>query len=214
MWDEVVSGADALIATRPAAGVEAAARTIRAEVRAARGDLPGAFADSSWGIDVARRAGDPQSFFPSLNTHALVLDASGDLDEARRLVAEVFEALDPLKEVTPFVTPGEIIDLWLRLAGSARVTEMLDASWSRETPWLVAARLFVEGDFDGAAALYARAECAPDVAIVHLRAAEHLFGSGRRTEARDHLNAAMAFYRFAAATRFIREAERLLPVTA
>jgi hypothetical protein len=94
------------------------------------------------------------------------------------------------------------------------VSEILDARWSRETPWLVAARMFVRGDFEGAAALYAEAECAPDLAVVHLRAAEHRFSEGRKAEARVHLNAAMSFYRSVSATHFIREAEKLLPVTA
>jgi len=52
------------------------------------------------------------------------------------------------------------------------------------------------------------------VAIVHLRAAESLVASGRRTEADPHLAEALTFYRSVGATRYIREAEKLLAATA
>jgi hypothetical protein len=49
-----------------------------------------------------------------------------------------------------------------------------------------------------------------DEADARLRAAEKLVGEGRRTEADEQLQSALAFYRSVGATRYVREAEALL----
>jgi hypothetical protein len=51
-------------------------------------------------------------------------------------------------------------------------------------------------------------------ARVRLRAAETLAARGHRTEASEQLDKALAFYRSVGATRYIREAESLLAITA
>jgi hypothetical protein len=72
----------------------------------------------------------------------------------------------------------------------------------------------VDEDFDRAAELYGEMGCVPDAALIHLRAAEKLVEAGRRAETDAHLNEAMSFYRSVRATRYIREAERLLAASA
>jgi hypothetical protein len=49
-----------------------------------------------------------------------------------------------------------------------------------------------------------------DEADARLCAAEKLVGEGRRTEADEQLQRALAFYRSVGATRYVREAEALL----
>jgi len=54
----------------------------------------------------------------------------------------------------------------------------------------------------------------PDEALARLRAAEVSAAAGRRAEADEHLQRALAFYRSVGATRYIREGEALLAASA
>ena len=54
----------------------------------------------------------------------------------------------------------------------------------------------------------------PDAAFARLRAAEQLVAEGRRTEADEHLQRALAFWRSVGATRYINKAEPLLAASA
>ena len=51
-------------------------------------------------------------------------------------------------------------------------------------------------------------------AYTRLRAAEAMTAAGNHTDARGHLEPALAFYRSVGATRYIREAESLLATSA
>ena len=106
-----------------------------------------------------------------------------------------------------------IVDARIRILGREREAGLL-SGWKHETVWIVAGRAFVAEDFDRALALYDEMGCLPDVALVHLRAAEKLVAAGQRAEAEGHLGSAMSFYRTVRATRFIRQAETLLAATA
>jgi tetratricopeptide (TPR) repeat protein len=214
MWEETLAKVEELLADAPPAGPEASARDMRAWIRVARGDVAGAKEDSDWSLEVARRAGDPQAVYPALGTHAHVLVAAGAHEEARPLVLEILEKLEDSAESIPFAASGEVVDTWLALAGRELVLRVLSA-WQRgESRWLAAALAFANEDFGRADELYAQIGAAPDVALVHVRAAETLVDSGRQAEADAHLAEALAFYRSVAATRYIRHAEALLAATA
>jgi class 3 adenylate cyclase/tetratricopeptide (TPR) repeat protein len=214
MLDDSLEGAEELLAEEPAAGVAASARLYRAWVRVARDDLAGALDDSAFVLEVARRAEEPQSVFPSLNTRAYVLDAAGEREEAHRLMIELLDAVHEVKGGgLPFGAPGDMVDAQLRILGRKRALELL-TGWRYDTPWLVAGRALVEEQFDRAAELYASTGSVPDVALVHLRAAQKLATAGRRADADGHLREALSFYRSARAKRFVREAEKLLAASA
>ena len=214
MWDEALAGAEAVLATSPPIGTVANVRHVRTLPRIARDDLEGALEDSAFALDVGRRSNDPQSLFPALLARAFALEEAGEHAEARGLLEEVVTKLEQFKdEGLPFLSSADAIDAWVRLLGRERTSGLL-SGWRRETAWLVAARAFVEGDFDRATQLYAEAESVSDEALVHLRAAQWLVQGGRRAEANAHLDAAMSFYRSVRATRYIREAEELLAATA
>ena len=68
----------------------------------------------------------------------------------------------------------------------------------------MAARAYAEGDFETAAATYARIGSRPDAAYANLRLA------ASRRDADAPLEEALAFYRSVGATRYIREGEALL----
>jgi Flp pilus assembly protein TadD len=72
----------------------------------------------------------------------------------------------------------------------------------------------VEGDFERAVEIAAENEWRTDEAELRLRAAEALVRAGRRAEADVHLRKALDFYRSVGATRYIREGEALLAITA
>ena len=93
-WDELTVRIEELLADDPPAGPEAAARALRAWVRAARGDLTGAQEDSEFDLEHARRANEPQALYPALATHAYVLDAAGDVEGCRKVVLESVERLE------------------------------------------------------------------------------------------------------------------------
>jgi class 3 adenylate cyclase/tetratricopeptide (TPR) repeat protein len=212
-WDEVVTGADEVLASDPAAGPEAGARSMRAWVRVARGDMGGADEDASWSLEVARRSDEPQILYPALGTSAFVFAELGKLEEARQLILELLERVDDMGREFPFAAPGDVVDTWARLVGPERVSETL-TNITATTAWLEAAHAVAAGDFVRAADIYAEIGSVPDVALCQLRAAEQLLDTGQRAAADDHLAKALAFYRSVGATRFVREAEKLLAATA
>jgi tetratricopeptide (TPR) repeat protein len=202
-----------LLAESPSAGTEASARTMRATIRVARGDLAGAQADSARVLDIARRADEPQAIMPALATHAFVLDAAGETAEAAVLVEEIVSRLENRQGVALFPAPAYAIDLWLRYADRQRVRSLL-AGMQTDTPWVRAGRLLADGDLYGALEIYRRTESVHDVACVQRLIAQELVASGKRAEADAHLDEALAFYRSVGATREILIAEKLLAATA
>jgi hypothetical protein len=127
---------------------------------------------------------------------------------------EVIERLRTLKNGGfPFQGSGTLVDARLRILGREAERELL-TGWKHETAWIVAARAFVEEDFDRAIDRYDEIGSLTDVALVQLRAAQKLVAAGQRSKAEVHLRSAMSFYRSRRATRFVREAETLLAATA
>jgi class 3 adenylate cyclase/tetratricopeptide (TPR) repeat protein len=213
LWDDLMLRIDALLADEPPAGPEAAARSLRAWVRVARGDIAGAREDSEWDLELARRSNEPQALFPALGTHAYVLRAAGELDAARELAHEVMERLESSFPATFFAASGEVMDVWIWAVGAERMARLLKER-PDETPWVTAGRAFAEGELERALDIYREIEAVPDTALLGRLVAERLLAEGRGPEANGHLDEALAFYRSVGATHFIREAEKLLPATA
>jgi tetratricopeptide (TPR) repeat protein len=212
-WDELRDLADEIVAADPAAGPSSMARSFRSWGRVARDDVEGALDDSAYAVEIARRSMDPQALMPALNTRAYVLDAAGSTDEARALLLETLERLEPMKDGVSPPTPGEVVDARLRILGRDMAMHAL-SGWAHDTPWTIAGRALLEGDFDRALELYDEMGSVADVAIVHLRAAQAAVEAGRSAELDPHLQPALSFYRSVRATRFVREAEKLLAATA
>jgi ATP/maltotriose-dependent transcriptional regulator MalT len=208
-WDEALAGADALIAEGSgAAYAESNAYEVRSLIRSERGDSEAAKQDCEFTLEVGRRAGDPQALFPALLFSIQVLIMAGEPERARALAREFVTRRQEMGRPMPFLAPVESADALAAVLPTEEVIELV--SKSQWTPWGDAALAFLEGDFERALELYTEMEAAPDVALVHLRAAEQLVGHGRRAEADLHLQAALEFYRSVRATARIREAEALL----
>jgi hypothetical protein len=70
------------------------------------------------------------------------------------------------------------------------------------------------GNYLAAADIYAEMGSLPAEAYARLRATAQLVAAGQRHEADRQLQPALAFWRSVSATRYVREAEALLPATA
>jgi tetratricopeptide (TPR) repeat protein len=209
LWEEALAGAEAFIAEETgAAYAEANAYEVRGLIRNDRGDLKGAKEDLAFSLEVGRRAGDPQAIFPALMFTVHVLVTAGEHESARMLALEFLTRRKQIDTLMPFLGPAEIVDGLAAVLGADEVVRVI--SESRRTPWGDAALFFVQGDFERALELYTEMEAAPDVALVHLRAAERLVDEGHRAEADAHLQSALEFYRSVRATGRIRQAEALL----
>ena len=104
------------------------------------------------------------------------------------------------------------LDLAVVMAALGRGRELLEHApeLGASTPWLEAAMLWAEGEPERAADLLGEMRSLPDEALARLRAADKLVTAGRRAEADEQLDRALAFFRAVGATHYIREAEELL----
>ncbi len=181
-------------------------RYVRATIRLARGDAPGALDESVRSLELARRSRDPQILAPSIATRARILAATGSLDEAAVLADELLRMPDPLPGY------GEPIDFaWVLLAlGRGVELSALVERAAGLNGWVTPALAIAAGDLERAANLLAETGAATEEAYARLRAAEALAKAGRRAEADAQLQRALDFYREVGATAYVREAEALL----
>jgi class 3 adenylate cyclase/tetratricopeptide (TPR) repeat protein len=214
-WDELMEQVEALLADSPPAAAADNARLSRALVRVGRGDLLGAREDSAAAIEVARQVNEPQTTLAAFSIHGYVLHALGEDDEARSFTLELLGEIKQLGAGAPFAAGGEMVNCWLEIVGADVVTPLLDGGGGLiETPWRTGALALVAGELEAALDVYRTAEAVPDVALLHRLIAERAVQQGRPAEAAGHLGEALAIYRSLGATRYIQQAERLLPASA
>jgi class 3 adenylate cyclase/tetratricopeptide (TPR) repeat protein len=209
-WDEALRLADEAIAGEEGdSRAQARPRTVRSQIRLARGSVGQAVDDTTVALEIGRASADLQQLHPALAAHARASLVAGGRAEALAAVDElldrfVAEGTQQLSASLPdlAVTAVELnrVDAFLRAIGLLK----------KPSPWIDAACAFVERDFAGAAARYAQIGSRPDTAYAQLRAAEALAEQGRREEGDQCLRAALAFYRSVGASRYLREAEALL----
>jgi hypothetical protein len=210
-WDECVRAADAFIAECEAGSphyMEPNARGFRALVRLARGDAQGARDDAQTAVTRAVEGKDPQTLVPALVRAALVQVELGDLVGGGALADEaVATAGSDVLTVGGFASHLAWIAQVLQRSPALR--ELFDRV-PQETPRISAARAVLDGDFIGAAVLFAELGSVPDEAYARLRAAECFVAEARQAEANEQLAKALAFYRSVGATRYVVEGEALL----
>jgi tetratricopeptide (TPR) repeat protein len=215
-WDDALRRLDELIADFEADPfwMETPCRWLRGRMRLARGDPEGSLADAERAIELARIAKDPQVLWPALAFGARTV-LPVDARRADSLVTEVFSEWHA-KDLTSAGSESEwLTDLAVVLAPLGRQVEFLDAvGQTTPSPWGAAAAAYVSGDFLDAAERYAAIGALPEEAYARLRAAEGLVQKGRRAEADVELEKALAFWRAAGATAYVREGEGLLAASA
>jgi predicted ATPase/class 3 adenylate cyclase len=207
-WDDALPETEEFLAACEAGTPhyhEGGMRLRRAEVRLARDDTEGALLDLRRIVPLARKARDPQQRVPWLSGCAQLLFEAGEIEEARELAREALGA----QGTSPGF--GGLVDLAL-VAKDLGCADELAAVLERgaRTKWVDAALAALADDFGRAADLLDEIGDVVLEAIACLRAAEQLVATGRRAEAEEQLERALAFWRSVRATRYIRQAETLL----
>jgi class 3 adenylate cyclase len=185
---------------------------VRAELRLATGDAAGALSDAEHAL-AAGRPLDPQAIYFVLAGCPHVFALAGEREHALSLAREMIEVL-----AAGVTIHFAVINLPL-LASAARelgVSEELLAALAeaRSTRWTEAVRAYCQANYTGAAELLQQTGSRPAEAEARLRAAEQLVAEGRRAEADEQLQQALAFYRPVGATRYVGECELLLAASA
>jgi class 3 adenylate cyclase/tetratricopeptide (TPR) repeat protein len=214
-WASAEARATAFIAEAEAGApyyTENTARSVRAEIRWARGDVAGALEDAEAGLRSSREIHDAQALGPSLATLARLLVHEGRTEEATPLVDELLALAGDHGGFPHFFW---IVDS----ARLARDTGRLDAWWTRasnepRSPYVEIGEAVARGDDAAAAELFAAKGHVTEAAYAHLRAAETLAGEGRRADAKEHARSALEFYASVGASAYVRRGESLLAVSA
>jgi hypothetical protein len=215
-WDEVLRGARAFLAEVEAGSPHyqaGNAYSLRALIRIARDDEPGALSDAEHALELARKVVDPQALLSVLAHCGVVFDVADD----RRAADVLDDALAALQQVPHMgfavVKSPELAWLARRFGRQAELQAILGRE-ATSSPWLRAGKAILAGDLRGGADVLAEIPARPGEAFCRLRAAEEFVAEGRRAEADEQLAAALAFYRDVRATRHVREGEALLAASA
>jgi tetratricopeptide (TPR) repeat protein len=206
-WDAATHSLDEYLADVDSGSphyLESIARSVRAQIRYARGDTAGALDDGERSVASGRAAQDPQSL-AVLITHARLLIAEGRNEEALRLVNESLQ--------TGFLPYNVVYDAaWvIHELGPEPLSVPLPET---HEPWRSVVNALLQGDLVDVADRLGDLGLRPDEAHTRLRAARELVSAGRRAEADEQLRRALAFYRMVGATRYVREGEALLAASA
>jgi tetratricopeptide (TPR) repeat protein len=187
---------------------------MRGRIRLARDNIQGAFDDADAGLGLGRQAKDPQTLFPALSFAAVTALEQGRAHDAENLADELLALRPADHAIAHHISP--LLDLVWVMAGLGRSEDLIEATRRAATRTLHvdAAEALAEGRNREAADMYARMGSLPNEAFARLRAATQLSQAGRRREADEQLQPALAFWRSVNAKRFVREAVALLPATA
>jgi class 3 adenylate cyclase/tetratricopeptide (TPR) repeat protein len=216
-WDEAFHQLDELIEefTQHPFWMESACRVIRARMRLARGDAAGAREDADRALELARAAKDPQVLWPALTLSARLLVPS-DAQGAEALIDELLSEWEARQWPGGSSDSDWTTDAAIVLPQVGREAQYLEGAKQTDqpSPWHRATVAYVSGDLLAAAEIYGEIGAGPHEAYARLRAAESLVTEGRRAEADAELERALAFWRTAGATAYVREGEALLAASA
>jgi class 3 adenylate cyclase/tetratricopeptide (TPR) repeat protein len=215
-WDDLLQRAEDFLAALDGERhyQESAAYAWRARIRMASGDEKGGAADVERAVELARPVGDPQLFGNVLAMASFVFAELGDDRRAGELFDEALELIRMHHQLGWLVI--ELYSLAWVAGKLGRTDELLEAVKDEplESPWLKAGRAVANGDFAHAADIFGEMGAPPLEAFNRLCAAEILVAAGRRAEADEQLRSALAFYRAAGATRYVRQGEALMAASA
>ncbi len=201
-WDEALALAERVMVGEPHYQQQVAF-SVRAEIRAARGDSRSAADDIAIVLKQARAIRDPQALHPSLVHAAHVAYRNGDQTEAHAFIDELGS---PERGVGAWVVQAALLCDEL---GRDLAFVMRDGVGAR-TVWREAALAIGQGELVHAADILEPTGARTLEAAARLRAAQKGVGEGRRADVETQLAAALAFYREVAASTYVREAEALL----
>ncbi|MBA3384994.1 MAG: hypothetical protein H0T20_10130, partial [Actinobacteria bacterium] len=211
-WDEALAAADDFIAECEAGSSHynhGQAYAIRARILLSRDDAEEALAAAARSVELGREVKDPQALRPALAVKLEVDLELGRTEEARRVAGELLSSLGK--------TEGDEGLMGLALAADELgITDQVGPLVARvpDTLWTQAIAAVAEGRLEQAATRLSEIGDRPNEAEVRLRLSAELATAGRRAEADEHLQKALAFYRSVGATRYVRAGEALLAKSA
>jgi tetratricopeptide (TPR) repeat protein len=215
-WDEASAAADVFLGEVEGGSphyLAAQCYMVRADIRLGRGSVELSLEDAARALELARRAKDPQLFYPVLARAANVLREAGDLAAAVSLAEECVGVLESGQSLG-FGGVGMHVLAWT-LEAAGRGLELAEALSGYPTiPWTRAGAAFGRGDSAGAADICSELGAVTQEAYARLAAARQLVEAGTRREADEQLQRALAFYRSVGATRYVRQGETLLAASA
>jgi class 3 adenylate cyclase/tetratricopeptide (TPR) repeat protein len=213
-WDEALRVVDDLIEDfmTHRFWMESPCRVLRSRMRLATGDEQGAREDAGRALELARDAKDPQVLWPALASSARGL-LLVDLQRAEQLVDELLTEWEG-SGLSIWSQSDWVPDGIVAIVATGRANTFLGLDPKQQTPWHRAAFAYASDDPLAAAEIYGKVGAQPEEAYARLRAAELLVQDGRRAEADAELERALAFWRTAGATAFIRQGEALMAASA
>jgi class 3 adenylate cyclase/tetratricopeptide (TPR) repeat protein len=205
-WDDSFAGAQAAIAELEQGAAFYGAGTafgVRGLIRLGRDDAEGAEADAEQSVVRARPLGDAQALNPDLAKAAAIFASVGNRQRADETVTEALDNLRPLRYLGFGVMESPLL-MWaaLELGREGEVIEVFEREQFRSL-WLRASLAVGARDSSGAAELLAE---------LGTKSLEAFFRLQSGTDA--NVRAALEFYRGVGATRYVRECEALLAVSA
>jgi tetratricopeptide (TPR) repeat protein len=215
-WAEAAAAANrysGVVESRSALYNDWQAYGIRAELRLAAGDLPGAVADVEHALELARGIDDVQSVFFMVPLAAHVFVGASERDRGAALLDELVESLRSGVDMQ-----FAVINLPLVASAATRLGrcgELADALAAHvQSRWTKVVDAYAREEFAAAAEELRVIGSKPDEAEARLFAARSLVDAGRRTEADEQLALALEFYRRVDASRLVGECESLLAASA
>jgi tetratricopeptide (TPR) repeat protein len=175
----------------------------RGLISLARGDDAAALADTARALELARPVGDPQVVLTVLLECARVYAETGNESDAIALFDETLARLQELPSMGFAVFNCYTLAWLARSFGREADVAALFSRETTESRWLQVGEAILEGDLRRAADI---------LADIDAPAIEAFFRLHAGTE--EDVRAALAFYRRVGATRYVREGEALLAMTA
>ncbi|MFY9588588.1 MAG: tetratricopeptide repeat protein [Actinomycetota bacterium] len=210
-WEAALRDADDFLAGVEAGRAHYLAAQVycdRARIRLGRDDLAGALADVEPGLELGRKAADPQAFLPTLSTAAHVVLDAGDPERASTMVSEFLAFLGG--PMAPGFGMARAHELAWTATALGRGREIVDALPGNGNPWVLAAVAYASGDPAAAADICGEMGVPSEEMYDRLQAGKQLIETGRIDAGREQLRRALDFYRSVDATRYIKECEALL----
>jgi len=208
-WDAALELADEFLADVEETGghfMEGYCRDMRGRIRLGRDDAIGALEDAARALAVVRESNQLQMLYPALAFQTRALAATDATQEAEQAADELL--LSWSSRPAPVPASSWVVDLAFGLERLGRLEELLRVAQDApiETAWLEAARAYGAGEYENAAALFARIGSRPDEALSRLRAAKVFADAGRDVDARRELEQALPFFESVGASAYLREA--------
>jgi class 3 adenylate cyclase/tetratricopeptide (TPR) repeat protein len=213
-WDECRRECDDFLAASAQLGGhynDSSALRVRAGILFSRADEVGAVADITDSLARARNAQDPQILLPALVCSAEILAATGEVATAK----QHFDEFLSYGTASLDVLGGETIDLAHAADVLGRRDDLRDWLGTLDySPWFDVTRALLADDFDSALSALETMNARRLTALTQLRAAQAGAATGHSVGWHEHLHKALEFFHRVGASRYIREAEPLLPASA